>query len=78
MNCLGPCRSLFHWKGELRDAAEWLIFAQVPRDGFEAFRAAAVALHPYENPCVLALPVEGGHAPFLEWVAAEAGGGACS
>jgi periplasmic divalent cation tolerance protein len=36
-----------------------------------------VRLHPYDVPEVLALPVVGGHGPYLRWVedAVEAGDG---
>ncbi len=32
-------------------------------------RARLVELHPYEVAEVIALPIEGGHAPYLAWVA---------
>ena len=35
---------------------------------FEALREALVALHPYDVPEVLALPVAGGHGPYLDWL----------
>ncbi len=28
-------------------------------------------LHSYQCPCVVAVPIEGGNAEFLEWIAAE-------
>ena len=40
-----------------------------------ALVAAIVArvdeLHPYEVPCVIALPLVGGHPGYLAWIAAE-------
>ena len=38
---------------------------------FEALRERVLALHPYEVPEVIALPVEAGSAPYLAWIAAE-------
>ena len=35
---------------------------------FEALRQALVSLHPYEVPEVLALPIAGGHQPYLDWL----------
>jgi periplasmic divalent cation tolerance protein len=29
------------------------------------------ALHSYQCPCVVSLPIESGNAAFLEWIAAE-------
>ena len=37
----------------------------------EALRARVLALHPYEVPEVIALPVEAGHAPYLDWIEAS-------
>jgi periplasmic divalent cation tolerance protein len=37
-------------------------------------KARLVALHPYEVAEVIALPVETGHAPYLEWVTNETTG----
>jgi periplasmic divalent cation tolerance protein len=31
-------------------------------------RQALVALHPYELPEIIALPIEAGHAPYLAWL----------
>ena len=27
-----------------------------------------VESHPYDTPCVIYLPIDGGHAPFMSWV----------
>jgi periplasmic divalent cation tolerance protein len=39
----------------------------------EALRRRVVELHPYEVPEVVALAVEAGHAPYLDWVRASVG-----
>ena len=38
-----------------------------------ALKARLPALHPYEVPELVVLPVEDGHAPYLAWVAASTG-----
>jgi periplasmic divalent cation tolerance protein len=40
---------------------------------FEALREALVEMHPYEVPEVVELPIERGHAPYLEWIDASVG-----
>jgi periplasmic divalent cation tolerance protein len=64
-------RSLYRWEGEVRDDAEALLVAKTARDRFEALRARVLTLHPYEVPEVIALPVEAGHVPYLDWIAAS-------
>ena len=70
-NLVGPVRSIYRWKGEVQDDTETLAVIKTTRESFEAMRARLVELHPYEVAEVIALPVEAGHAPYLEWVEAE-------
>ncbi len=64
-------RSVFRWQGEVRDEAEALLVLKTTRARLEALRARVLALHPYDVPEVLALPVEAGSAAYLAWLAAE-------
>ncbi len=52
----------------LVEAGECLLLAQVSRAAFEDFCAAVRAAHSYEVPCIVALPLEAGHRPFLRWI----------
>jgi periplasmic divalent cation tolerance protein len=60
--------SFYKWKGTLERASEMLLVIKTRAERFEAVRAALVAMHPYELPEVLALPIEAGHAPYLAWL----------
>jgi periplasmic divalent cation tolerance protein len=71
-NLVGGVRSIYRWKGELADDTETLAILKTTRARFEALKNRLVELHPYEVAEVLALPVDGGHAPYLAWVAAQA------
>ena len=35
---------------------------------FERLRERIVALHPYEVPEIIALPIAAGHPPYLGWI----------
>jgi len=48
-----------------------LAIIKTTADRLDALRARLVALHPYELPEVIALPVAGGHAPYLAWIDAQ-------
>ena len=41
------------------------------RDLVDELSARVADIHSYDCPCVVALPIEGGHASFLEWIGAE-------
>ena len=71
VNVLPAVTSIYRWKGKVETEEERLLVIKTRADRFEALREALVGLHPYEVPEVLALPVAGGHAPYLEWLEAN-------
>jgi len=70
-NLVPAVRSIYRWQGAICDERETLAVIKTTSDRLEALRDRLVALHPYEVPEVIALPVEGGHAPYLAWVAGD-------
>jgi periplasmic divalent cation tolerance protein len=74
-NVLAPISSVYRWEGRVEQAVETpVIFKTTPADA-ERLRAFIVARHPYDTPCVLALPVgaAGSHPAYLAWIAGETG-----
>ncbi len=72
-NVVPGLRSVYRWEGKVHDDAEALLVLKTTRARFEALRDRVLALHPYEVPEVIALPVEAGSARYLAWIAAETG-----
>jgi len=70
-NVVPGLRSIYRWEGKVQDDAEALLVLKTTRGRFEALRDRVLALHPYEVPEVIALPVERGSDPYLAWIAAE-------
>lgn len=66
--------SIYRWKGEVERAEERLLLIKTRAERFEAVREALVALHPYDVPEALALPVADGHRPYLDWLDENARG----
>jgi periplasmic divalent cation tolerance protein len=66
-----PVRSIYRWQGELHDDREARVALHTRRALVPAIVARAAELHPYDVPCVLALPVVGGDPGYLAWVVAE-------
>ena len=64
--------SFYRWKGVLERDAETLLVIKARADRFDALLAALLALHPYELPELVALPIEAGHRPYLDWLSASA------
>lgn len=65
---LGPVTSRYVWKGAVEDARETLLLMKTSAACTAALRARIVAMHSYEVPEIIELPVDGGHAPYLQWV----------
>jgi periplasmic divalent cation tolerance protein len=68
VNVVPGLTSVYRWKGEVQAEPERLLLIKTRVQRFEALRQALVELHPYELPEVLAVPLEGGHAPYLAWL----------
>jgi periplasmic divalent cation tolerance protein len=64
-------RSIYRWQGAVHDDTETLAVIKTTRACLPALLARLPALHPYDVPEALALPVVAGHAPYLAWVGAE-------
>lgn len=67
-NILPTVRSIYAWKGEICDDGEALLILKTRSGLLEELRRRVVELHPYEVPEVVALPISGGHAPYLHWI----------
>jgi periplasmic divalent cation tolerance protein len=72
VNLVPQVRSIYRWQGRVEDESEVLLVIKTRADRVDALAARLRALHPYELPELLVLPVESGLAPYLEWVRAEA------
>jgi periplasmic divalent cation tolerance protein len=68
VNVVPGITSIYSWKGTIETDAELLLVIKTRREKLEALRAALVELHPYEVPELVAMPVEGGNAAYLEWI----------
>jgi periplasmic divalent cation tolerance protein len=68
VNVIRGVRSIYAWEGAIEDQSESLLIAKTSRASFEAFRSAIVALHPYQVPEIIGLPIEAAHAPYRDWV----------
>jgi periplasmic divalent cation tolerance protein len=70
-NVVPGLRSIYRWEGKLQDEGEALLVLKTTRARFEALKERVLALHPYQVPEVIALPVQAGSAPYLAWIAGE-------
>ena len=67
-NVLGPVRSIYRWQGEVHDEPEVLLVLKTRAGLFESLRRRVAELHTYDVPEIIALPIEAGHGPYLDWI----------
>ncbi|MFO1154647.1 MAG: divalent-cation tolerance protein CutA [Rhodospirillales bacterium] len=70
-NVLPAITSIYWWEGKLEDADESALILKTRVELIAPLTARIKALHSYSCPCIVALPVAGGNAAFLDWVRAE-------
>lgn len=70
-NVVAGLRSVYRWEGEVQEDEEVLLLLKTTRARFEALRERVLALHPYDVPEVIALPILAGSAAYLDWIDAE-------
>jgi periplasmic divalent cation tolerance protein len=67
-NIIGPVSSLFNWSGKMEKAEEYLIFMKSRKDLFEKLAETVKALHSYEVPEIIVLPIVEGSKEYLDWL----------
>jgi len=68
VNILGPLRSIYRWQGEVCRDDEHLLLIKSTRARYPALEARVKALHSYETPEVIAMPIELGSTEYLRWL----------
>jgi periplasmic divalent cation tolerance protein len=69
-----PIQSIYRWNNEIQQASETRVALHTRLDLVPAILERVKREHPYDVPCVLALPVTAGNPDYLDWVIAETEG----
>lgn len=70
-NILPQMISVYHWQNNLMEDQEVVMIAKSVTAHVEDITQQVRALHSYELPCVVAVPITAGNPDFLEWIASE-------
>lgn len=68
-NILDGVTSLFHWENKLCREEETVVFLKTTAEKVDLLTDRIKKIHPYDCPCIVALPIESGNPDFLSWVA---------
>ncbi len=67
-NIISGVRSLYWWDGAVQDEAEIAVVFKTNEVNWPTLQKAIREMHPYKVPCIVALPIKDGYAPFLKWI----------
>ena len=67
-NIFPEIKSLYWWKGGIQSEGESALILKTRKTLCGRLEKELKKIHPFECPCVIALPLSGGHAPFLRWI----------
>ena len=67
-NILSGVESVFWWDGKVTSEEERLVVMKTTKASWEALSVRIQSLHPYELPEIIAVPIEAGSAPYLDWI----------
>lgn len=68
VNRVPGIESIYEWKGEIQTDSEELLIIKTRESLLNALTEHVKANHEYEVPEVIAMPIIGGNAPYLEWL----------
>ena len=71
VNIISGMNSIYWWEGELQDDNETVLIAKTREELLADLIDKVKAMHSYECPCVVALPIEAGNPAYLDWLARE-------
>jgi periplasmic divalent cation tolerance protein len=67
----GPITSTYRWEGRVETAEEWYCHLKTSAELLPDAMGRVRALHPYDVPEIIALPILGGDPDYLRWVGAS-------
>lgn len=63
-----PVSSSYWWKGKIENDDEYVLVAKSKKELFNRIVEKIKEIHPYEVPCVVALPILKGNPDYLNWI----------
>jgi periplasmic divalent cation tolerance protein len=61
-------QSFFRWVGKVETQEEFLLLIKTTEERFEQVKDRITAMHPYELPEIVAVPIIDGLAGYLSWI----------
>lgn len=71
VNIIKEADSMFWWKGKIETARESLMLIKSNRSRLDDIVSIVKSIHSYEVPEIIAIPITGGSAEYLNWMGQE-------
>jgi periplasmic divalent cation tolerance protein len=68
VNIVAGIRSVYRWKDKVENGAEFLLIIKSTANRLEAIESRLEALHSYDTPEVIAVPIVSGSEKYLSWL----------
>ena len=68
VNIIDRVNSLYIWQDKLQDDQEVIMIAKTTFERMAMVIERVKALHSYECPCIVGLPIRAGNPEFLDWI----------
>lgn len=65
---LPEIKSIYRWQGKVTREMEILLLAKTTRNRFRDLVSSVTAMHSYETPEIIALPISDAAEPYLKWL----------
>ena len=75
-NVVPEISSVYSWQGEVKERSEAVLILKTKSTLLNDIVNRVLALHSYECPSIVAVPVTGGNPDYLDWVERKTGGAA--
>jgi periplasmic divalent cation tolerance protein len=67
-NIFPAIRSMYRWKGAIERESEAVLIAKTKDTLVDKVIDRVRALHSYETPCIVAIPIVNGNPAYLRWI----------
>lgn len=71
VNRLSPVHSIYRWQGKIEECSEITLLIKTTQKQYAQLEAAIKALHPYELPELIGVPIAAGLPGYLVWIVQE-------
>ena len=71
VNILDNMQSIYRWEEEIQQDTEVVLIAKTTDNLISQLIEKVIALHSYDCPCIVSLPILEGYPPFLNWIKEE-------